>query len=222
MMGGRGVVRVGSAWWLWDDGVRDAETQDVLRGNLEGVGGFRAARRFVGWQTFFDFGGARSAQVKPNKVIDTVLSTPLFGLPFTAIAHVPGAPGPTALPQRTLLRHLTWSLPSGQAVAQRMNAPVLAPADLADFAAYGHRLERSTPLWLYVLREAQLVHGGRFLGPVGGRIVAEVMVGLMQADPTSYLHARRPWRPTLGRGAGEYEIADFLRFAGVDPDSRGQ
>jgi len=32
------------------------------------VGGLRAARRFIGWQTFFDFG---DGQVKPNKLIDT-------------------------------------------------------------------------------------------------------------------------------------------------------
>ena len=46
-------------------------------------GGFRAPRRFVGWQTFFDFG---DGQVKPNKRIDTRISTPLFDLPIGAIA----------------------------------------------------------------------------------------------------------------------------------------
>ena len=66
-------------------------------------GGCRAPRRFVGWQTFFDFG---DGEVKPNKRIDTKISTPLFNLPLGAIAsHDP----PTALPQRNLLRQLTWS-----------------------------------------------------------------------------------------------------------------
>jgi len=185
-------------------------------------GGFRAGRRFVGWQTFFDFGSRYSADTKPNKVIDTVLSTPLFTLPTSAIAHVPGSPGPTALPQRTLLRHLTWSLPSGQSVARAMHAPALRPQDLADFAPFGLGLESSTPLWLYVLREAQLVNDGQYLGPVGGRIVAEVMVGLLQADPTSYVQVRPRWQPSLGASSGDYQIADFLRFAGVDPASRGQ
>ena len=46
-------------------------------------GGCRAPRRFVGWQTFFDFG---DGQVKPNKLIDTKISTPLFNLPLGAIA----------------------------------------------------------------------------------------------------------------------------------------
>lgn len=64
-------------------------------------GGFRAPRRFIDWQTFFDFG---DGQVKPNKRIDTTVSTPLFDLPLGAIAnHAP----PTVLAVRTLLRHIT-------------------------------------------------------------------------------------------------------------------
>ena len=185
-------------------------------------GGFRSARRFIGWQTFFDFGGSFSAQTKPNKVIDTVLSTPLFALPTSAIAHIPGSPGPTALPQRTLLRHLTWSLPSGQSLARDMDLPVLHRRDFADLAGFDLDLDASTPLWLYVLREAQLVNGGQFLGPVGGRIVAEVLLGLLLADPTSYLRRQPQWQPHLGAQGSGYGIADFLRFAGVDPVSRGQ
>jgi hypothetical protein len=200
--------------------VPDGQNPTSDPGDLRG--GYRAPRRFVGWQTFFDFGGAHTADTRPNKVIDTVLSTPLFALPTSAIAHLTGAPGPIALPQRTLLRHLTWSLPSGQSVARAMDAPLLHRTDLADFSAFGAGLDRSTPLWLYVLREAQLVNAGQFLGPVGGRIVAEVMLGLLLADPTSYLTAQPDWRPHLGGSGAGYQIADFLRFAGVDPDSRGQ
>ena len=87
-------------------------------------GGARAPRRFVGWQTFFDFG---DGEVKPNKKIDTKISTPLFNLPLGAIAS---HDAPTALPQRNLLRHLTWELPSGQSVAQAMGVTPLAAADL--------------------------------------------------------------------------------------------
>jgi Animal haem peroxidase len=199
------------------DGHHPTSEPDDLRG------GFRAPRRFVGWQTFFDFGGAYSAATRPNKVIDTVLSTPLFALPTSAIAHVVGDPGPISLPQRTLLRHVTWSLPAGQAVAKHLHVPRLARADLADLAPFGADLDRSTPLWLYVLREAQLMNDGQYLGPVGGRIVGHVLLGLLAADPTSYLVSRPSWRPHLGGSGGtDYQIADFLRFAGVDPDSRGQ
>jgi Animal haem peroxidase len=180
-------------------------------------GGARAPRRFVGWQTFYDFG---DGQVKPNKLIDTRISTPLFDLPLGAIAsHDP----PTALAQRNLLRQLTWKLPSGQTLAKEMGVPRLSARDLGELGGYPHRLDRSTPLWYYVLKEAELIEGGRRLGPVGARIVGEVIVGLLELDPAGYLTVDRGWRPTLPSAVpGDFRMTDFLRFAGVDPASRGQ
>ncbi len=179
-------------------------------------GASRAARRFIGWQTFFDFG---DGEVKPNKRIDTKISTALFNLPLGAIAsHDP----PTALPQRNLLRHLTWQLPSGQAVARAMGVAPLAPGDLQELAFLGVGFERSTPLWYYVLKEAETVADGLHLGPVGGRIVTEVFLGLLQSDPGSYLAAQPRWQPTLPAKGGPFRMTDFLTFAGVDPASRGQ
>ncbi len=138
-------------------------------------GGARAARRFIGWQTFFDFG---DGQVKPRKTIDTRLSTPLFRLPLGAIAD---GSTPTSLPQRNLLRQLTWQLPSGQRLAEAMGVQPLRRGDLSELAGYGVGLDHSTPLWYYVLKEAALAAGGQTLGLVGGRIVGEVIIGLMHA-----------------------------------------
>jgi hypothetical protein len=177
-------------------------------------GGARARRRFIAWQTFFDFG---DGNVKPNKRIDTKISTPLFNLPLAAIAS---HDTPQVLPQRNLLRHLTWSLPSGQSVAAAMGVTPLAPADLAELQPYG--FDSSTPLWYYVLREAELVEDGLHLGPVGGRIVGEVLIGLLQTDPTSYLVQKPKWTPTLTSAGSSFRMKDFLTFAGVDPASRGQ
>ena len=116
-------------------------------------GGFRAPRRFVGWQTFFDFG---DGQVKRNKRIDTRVSTPLFHLPLGAIAsHA----GPTALPVRTLLRHITWQLPSGQAIARRIGVTPLGPPISTSSSAFGLGLERSTPLWYYVAEGGRVDRG---------------------------------------------------------------
>jgi hypothetical protein len=178
-------------------------------------GGRRARRRFIGWQTFFDFG---DGQVRPNKRIDRKISTPLFNLPLGAIAS--GDP-PTALPQRNLLRHLTWSLPSGQRVANAMGWGTLT---LPELAGYGLGLENSTPLWYYVLAEAELIGDGIVLGPMGGRMVAEVFIGLIQLDSRSYLRAAPAgWRPTLpSQTAGNFKMTDLLRWARVDPASRGQ
>jgi hypothetical protein len=191
----------------------------VAQGQADPVdlrGGARAPRRFVGWQTFFDFG---DGQVKPNKRIDTKLSTPLFDLPLGAIAsHDP----PTALPQRTLLRHLTWKLPSGQRVAQAIGATVLSSQELSDLRSFGVGFERSTPLWYYVLKEAELMEQGLRLGPVGGRVVAEVLIGLLQSDPASFLAAQPDWQPTLQNPGAGFRMTDLLRFARVDPAGRGQ
>jgi hypothetical protein len=175
-------------------------------------GGFRAPRRFIGWQTFFDFG---DGQVKRNKKVDTHISTPLFTLPLGAIAS--GQP-PTVLPQRNLLRQLTWSIPSGQAIASAMGVTPLSKQQLSELKPYG--FDTSTPLWYYALKEAELLENGLNLGPVAGRIVAEVFIGLLQSDPNGYLVANPGWQPLFGASAGSFHMTDFLTFAGVDPATR--
>ncbi len=186
-----------------------AESGAVDPGDMRG--GLRSPRRFVGWSTFFRFPGLEG-DVRPNKLIDTRLSTPLFDLPLGAIAS--GTP-PTSLAERNLLRHLTWSAPSGQAIARAMQVPVLAPGDLADLAAVHPRFDTSTPLWVYVLREAGLMGHGVRLGPVGSRLVAEVFLGLLQCDPDSYLNAGATFTPTWGPAPGDFRMIDLLNFAGV-------
>lgn len=52
-----------------------------------------------------------------------------------------------------------------------------------------------TPLWCYILREADACTGGHRLGPVGGRIVADVLVGLVDADASSFRQNNAEWRP---------------------------
>jgi hypothetical protein len=210
-------------------------------------GGFSAPRRFIGWQTFFNF---HDGNVKPNKRIDNIVSTPLFTLPLPAI---PSHQAPQALPQRNLLRQVTWSLPSGQAIAVSMNAagvstPVLTPSQLRELANYTapdgsnvKGLDKSTPLWYYALKEAALTYStdavavttglpyagyGLHLGPLGGRIVGEVIIGLLQSDPNSWVYQQPNWTPTLPNPVTQtvpgstFRMTDFLSFAGVDPTTR--
>ena len=150
-----------------------------------------APRRYIGWQTFFDLG---DGQVKNNKKIDTTISSVLFTLPLPAIApHTQTAP--MVLPQRNLLRQLTWGLPSGQASPRdgrrsaRRRRPRRHRRVYAPFAT-------STPLWYYILAEAKALADGLHLGPVGGRIVTETLIGLLRADPTSYLNVYPRFRPS--------------------------
>jgi Animal haem peroxidase/TAT (twin-arginine translocation) pathway signal sequence len=158
------------------------------------LGGYPAPRRYIGWQTFFDLG---DDQVKNNKKIDTTISSVLFTLPLPAIApHTQTSP--TVLPQRNLLRQLTWGLPSGQAIARTMRLPRLGPSELSDIASVHKPFATTTPLWYYILAEAEHMAGGVHLGPVGGRIVSETLIGLLRADPTSYLNAHPHFHPFLG------------------------
>lgn len=176
-------------------------------------GGKRAARRFVDWQTFFNFG---DGNVRPNKEIDSKLSTPLMLLPGAPGISIPGMPndGIQSLASRNLMRHVNFGIPSGQAIARVMNVRVLTPAQLAELTPFG--MEKSTPLWYYILKEAEVIEGGRKLGPVGGRIVGEVFIGLLKADKDSYLSVNRNWKPTLpSTKAGDFEITDLLNLAGV-------
>jgi len=187
-------------------------------------GNQRASRRFIGWQTFFDF---EDGEVKPNKRIDTKMSTPLFQLPMFSIPTTRGEElGPTSLASRNLLRHITWEIPSGQAIARAIGVDPLSTGDLSDLSNLGADLDTSTPLFFYLLREAEVMADGLHLGPIGGRMVAEVFLGILDADPTSYRNVADNWRPTLAQRNGatgdDFTMVDLLTIAGVDPTSRGQ
>ncbi|MDA1237192.1 MAG: hypothetical protein O3A53_20665 [Acidobacteria bacterium] len=101
-----------------------------------------------------------------------------------ALSRLPGL-DPSNLALRTLRRGQAYGLPAGQAVAETMGETPVRPS-------------RRDPLWLYVLYEAEELHGGRCMGPVGGRIVAEVIIGLLAADPQSYVNAEPGWTPSEG------------------------
>ena len=81
---------------------------------------------------------------------------------------------------------------------------------------FADKVLRSTPLWYYTLCEARSNAGqtGRRLGPVAGRIVAEVLVGLLEGDGNSYLSAEPTWTPELPVARdGSFTMADLVRFA---------
>ncbi len=60
-----------------------------------------------------------------------------------------------------------------------------------------------------------MLEDGDRLGPVGGRIVGEVLIGIIAADPESFRSVDPSWKPTLpSHEAGRFGIADLL----VPPD----
>jgi hypothetical protein len=71
-------------------------------------------------------------------------------------------------------------------------------------------LLRNTPLWFYILREAEL-NQGRLKG-VGARTVAETFHRAMEGSQTSIV--RDPtWRPSLGPDSNTFRMVDLLLFA---------
>jgi hypothetical protein len=148
----------------------------------------------IDWTHFVDLPGATSVQ--PSRLIDTHIVEGLFTLPG----------GGGSLPLRNLQRGQSMDLPSGQDVARLMGATVLSGADL------GTTLE-PTPLWYYILKEAELQQNGHRLGQVGGRIVAEVLLGMLQNDKTSWVNVDPAWKPTIPLAGGHVTLADIIGYA---------
>ena len=170
--------------------------------------------------------------------LDTSLVLPLSMLPFPVVTD-----HPPNLAQRNLLRGFELGLPSGQDVARAMGVKPLADSEiligkavddpqgddqlgtldkLPELAAF----KGKCPLWTYILAEAARTQttvsipatGGKQittpqLGPVGGRIVAEVFMGMLFGDNDSFLSAHPDWTPTI-RGKGEsFALRDIVAYA---------
>jgi hypothetical protein len=151
--------------------------------------GFRPVsdEQHVDWTLLFDAPGRAPAQ--RAKKIDGRLARSLIALPV-ALTGACEVEEYHSLAVRDLERGEGVGLPSGEDVARALGETPLTPEEIGP-AADGSN--GSTPLWYYVLREADRRTGGDRLGPVGGRIVGEVLVGLLSADTTSVLHAPHDW-----------------------------
>lgn len=192
----------------------------------------RPKEREIEWHYLLKFDNSPPDKVKElqfSRKIDTKLA---FGL-----TKLPGVPAPNALAQRNLQRSVALGLPSGQAVAQAMGIPdslILNPdfkkiqttdgekySDLsaADKKTLFDNYSEETPLWYYILHEAETLCDGERLGPVGGRIVAEVFIGILLGDNFSYAKMNPLWKPSKNKFGcvkdGQYRIVDLLRYVGA-------
>jgi hypothetical protein len=160
--------------------------------------------RRVDWALLFDVPGRTPAQ--RAKPIDGRLPRSLIQLPL-AITGTVDDDAYRSLATRDLERGQGTGLPSGESVARHVGADILT-AEEVGLAVHGW--EHETPLWLYVLREAAVREGGDRLAAVGGLIVAEVLIGLIAADPESYLTADPAWQPTLPARGERFGLRDIL------------
>lgn len=139
-------------------------------------------------------------------------------------------PNLRSLAQRNLRRSYVLNLPTAQTIGvqlendgvdvQALSTPEIGagPGGVAiDANGYGTQ----TPLWFYVLAEAQARGGGQRLGPIGSVIVAETLLGLIATDPDSYWNAAGSddgrWHPAdAGLPGGPVDsFESFFKFAGV-------
>jgi hypothetical protein len=186
----------------------------------------------IEWNRFVDKGDSLPDHFA--RKIDTQLAPPLFDM----INQI--STGDENLPEqikdllkrlavRNLLRGYQLALPTGQAVAGALGVTPLTEAELQrnnSEAVNGALVEggflQATPLWFYVLKEAEVRANGNSLGEVGSRIVAETLIGQLRADPESYLNQDGGWSPEQGMllpdGEPMVTIKDLFRFAGLLPD----
>ena len=178
----------------------------------------------IEWENLVDANGFDRA-----RRIDTKLVEPLFELKDFQGRTLAGNRGSLAV--RNLLRGYLLRMPTGQAVARALrrklsgvrDIPVLKPGEIGAGAANPEQIQvledsgflERTPLWYYILAEAAVLGNGRRLGPVGGTIVAEVLVGLVRRSEGSILRTDN-WEPSLPSSEpGTFTLNDLLRFARV-------
>ena len=184
----------------------------------------------IDWSLFFRMGTAPKLgkeRVQPAYKIDSSLVNPLGTLPPEI------AQNPPSLAERNLLRGWRMSLPSGQSVARRMGIQPIPDKELkvgkateGDSAGNPSITDISptfagnAPLWFYILSEAQHAFQDNNtairLGPVGGRIVGEVFIGLLMADTHSYLRQNPGFKPISDfTQNGQFRMAELLRAAAM-------
>jgi hypothetical protein len=168
--------------------------------------GFRPvpAELAVDWSLLFDVEGCPPAQ--RAKRIDGTLVRSLIELPAAVTGEVE-VDAYRSLAGRDLERGHAYGLPAGEAVAEAMGERPLS-AEENELVSSGWR--GGTPLWLYVMLESAARASGERLGPMGGRIVAEVLTGLIEADPESYRSIEPDWTPTLPFRGSRFGLADLL------------
>lgn len=164
----------------------------------------------IDWRRFFEVG--RPGLLNFTRKIDPTLAEGLRRL------AVPSGQ-PAVLAVRNLLRGSRVGLPAGQDVAEAMGFTPLRPNQIAGGderdVLRKHDFHRRTPLWYYILREAELQGGSERLGEVGSRILGELFFGLVEGDPNSFRSKQPGWTPSLpSADPGNFTMTDLIRFVG--------
>jgi hypothetical protein len=168
-----------------------------LFGGKDSVGSLIPEKHVVPWSLFL---GPLPGEFAIT--IDTGILRPLFHIPGSAarlFIRDQSKDIEIVLPHVTLQRGAASRLPSGQSVCHLLQAQPI-PWQSVGYHPWWRDAETcglrgQTPLWYYILLEAE-AGGGRCLGTVGSRIVGEVIEAALWADKSSYLRTHgRHWKP---------------------------
>lgn len=157
----------------------------------------------------FRVSGAPTSPRNAARLIDTKLAIPLLNLPPTVVKDPM-----VSLAQRNLIRGKRLGLPAGQDVAKLMKMKPLSASELGLPDPGNPGWAGKAPLWYYILREAEIRQEGRRLGPLGAKLVAEVIVGILSCDKSSYIYDKTPFQPAPPIApSGQFTMGEFATFA---------
>jgi len=184
----------------------------------------------IDWRRFFDLGTPPGDDFTLNhaRKLDPLIVPSLHELPGHPEDMTVPAAREFVLPFRNLRRGSQIGLPSGQDVARAMSFEPLSEKQLSTGAdgeaAARHGFHKATPLWYYILKEAEQLHKGERLGPVGSTIVAETFLGMVHGDQKSFLWLKSDWTPHLkSKTPGHFTMADLVTFVDdINPVGDGQ
>ncbi|MEX0642061.1 MAG: heme peroxidase family protein [Pirellulales bacterium] len=188
----------------------------ALSGDLGGMDTL-PSNWIVDWLLFYDFAGVPGTSSDPSmnraRQLDTRLASALDSLPEFATAPEPHL---RSLAVRNLLRGRLIGLPTAQTLAGAMAIAPLAPAEIRqgphEAVLSAHDFDERTPLWYYILKEAEVQAGGQRLGELGSRLLAETFHGLIEGSRFSILK-EAGWKPSLPSSNPErFTMADLLAF----------
>jgi hypothetical protein len=166
---------------------------------------------FIDWDFFFEVSEEGGNPKRPGRNLsrkfDTFLSPSLLRLRPPAIPNLP-----VSLAERNLRRGRAFMLPCGQTIARQLGISVVADLSIPEEVVMTQKalkienldivdINERTPLWYYMLREAEIAGGNQLVG-VGAWIVAETFIGLLMNDPDSILNNAFTPQEGLGTMAG--------------------
>lgn len=226
----------GSSVILFKD-ARHSDVVEIAGTNFSGLDDMRGGRKLepqhvIDWNVFYP--DPLTPETRSLR-IDHKVTARVFNLPESAIPDDIKYIG--NLPHRNLLRGSQIGVVSGEELATFYGVAPLTPAEVlgADNRPASRELFKldhickdnatcqgckddatfKTPLWYYILKEAEVHSNGEMLGEVGSRLVAEVLAGaLYYGNEFAYDDNWKSKVINIGSASNAITLRDILKYVG--------